>query len=158
MIDYIRPLMFFSIITGLILGILLSLPVIQIFSAVLFFMVGALVCVMLKNKHFVENISQKDGIIIGCISGFVSVVAASVSFLLFAGILNVIFSGMYAMITAFFTSVSYFIVLVLLIFCIGIINAIFNAGSALLIVSFYNGKNLQKFELKREKNEKSINS
>ena len=158
MVNYIRPLMFFSIIAGLVLGFLLAVPVIQIFVAVLFFAVGAAVFVMLKNKQFLENVNQKDGIIIGCVSGFVSVIAASVSFLFFAGIFNIVFSGMYAMITAFFTSPSYFIVLLLLVFCIGIINAIFNAGSALLIVSLYNGKSLQKFELKREKDEKSINS
>ena len=161
MFNYIRPAIFFSILSGLVLGVLLSIPVIQIFIVFLFFALGGIITILLKRSRFIEIPEIKDGIIIGCISGFVSVIAASVSFLICAAILSSIFSGMYSMVTAFFTSVSYFIVLLLLVFCIGIINAIFNAGSALLVVSLYNGESLQKykkFELERNKDEKSINS
>ena len=141
MYNYIRPLIFFSIIIGLCFGILLAIPVVQIFIVFLFFVVGGVSVLLLKRSRFLQDISTQDGIIIGCISGFVSVLAASVSFLFFAAILSSIFSGMYSMVTAFFASISYFIVLLVLVFCIGIINAIFNAGSALLVVSICDGLN-----------------
>lgn len=143
---YIRPAAFLGGIIGLGLGFLLAIPIIQLFIVFIFFAIGAIVIILLSQNHFMEKFEQKDGIIIGGVSGFVSVITASICFLAIALIFNGIFNGTYGMILAFFTSFSAFVVLCILIFCIAFMNMIFNIGSALLAVSFYDS--IKKKEIK----------
>lgn len=141
---YIRPSIFLGSVLGLILGFLLAIPIVQLFVIFIFFGIGAIVTMLLKQNNFTDKFEQKDGIIIGGVSGFMSVIAASVSFLLIALIIGAIFKGTYDMILAFFMSFSAFIMLCILIFCLAFMNMIFNIGSALLMVSLY--ENIKKEE------------
>ena len=139
--NYIRPAGFLGAVLGLILGFLLVIPIIQLFVIFVFFGVGAIVVMMLRQNNFMEKFSPKDGIIIGGAAGFVSVIAASISFLLLALLFGLIFKGTYDMILAFFMSFSSFVVLCILIFCIAFMNMIFNMGSALLVLTMYENIN-----------------
>ncbi|MCR4880862.1 MAG: hypothetical protein K6A44_02805 [bacterium] len=134
---YLRPSAFLGGVIGLVLGFLLAIPIIQLFVVFVFFGIGAITVFMLKQNHFMDSFEQKDGIIIGGVSGFVSIITATVSFLVLALLLGSIFAGTYDMIMAFFGSFSAFVVLCILIFCVAFMNMIFNMGSALLVVSLY---------------------
>ena len=137
---YIKPAIFLGAIFGLGLGILLALPIVQLFVIFLFFGIGAFVVLMLRQNNFIQNFEQKDGAIIGGIAGFVSVISASIAFLAIALVSGSIFAGSYGMIRAFFMSFSAFTVLAILIFCIAFMNAIFNMGSAMLVITLFNNK------------------
>lgn len=132
---YIKPSIFLGIIFGLILGILLTIPIIQLFVIFVFLGIGAFVALLLKQNKFLEKFEQKDGIIIGGVAGFVSVIGATISFLSIVFIAELFFSGAFAMIKSFFSSISSFIVLCIFIFCLAFMNMLFNMGSALLVVS-----------------------
>ena len=153
--EYIKPVIFLSAIIGLNLGILLAIPIIQLFVIFVFFAVGAIVTVLFKKNKVVDVLGTKQGIIIGGTSGFVSVIFASVSFLLLALLTGSIFSGAYVMIRSFFMSFGSFAVLLLFIFCIAFMNTLFNMGASLLVISLYNGmiKNEapQKFKVESKK-------
>ena len=148
---YIKLSVFFGTIIGIILGILMTIPIIQLFAIFIFFAVGSIVMFLLKKNNISDGFQTKDGVIVGGISGFCSAISASIVFLILALIVGSIFSGTYDMIKAFFMSFSSVVVLLILIFCIAFMNMIFNMGSALLVLSLY-GK-VQKAEFKVEKSE-----
>ena len=89
--NYIRPTVFLSAIFGLVLGILLVVPVVQLFLIFLFWIIGAVIVYMLKRNNFIGQFSQREGIIIGSISGMISVIAAAVSFIPLSMIVGAIF-------------------------------------------------------------------
>ena len=152
--SYIRPAAFLGAIIGLVLGVLMILPIIQLFAVFIFFGVGSIVMIMLKQNHFRDSFQTKDGMIIGGISGFVSVLSASLIFLILALLFGNIFSGTYDLIRAFFMSFSSFVVLLILIFCIAFMNMMFNMGSAVLVLSLYenvkNEENKTEFKVEKE--------
>ncbi len=153
--SYIKASAFLGIIIGLVLGVLMTIPVIQLFAVFVFFGVGSIVTMLLKQNHFINTFQTKGGIIIGGISGFLSVISASVVFLILALLFGSIFSGTYDMIRAFFMSFSAFVMLLILIFCVAFMNMIFNMGSSLLVLSLYGNVKTseQKSEFKIEKKE-----
>ena len=150
--SYIRPSAFLGAIIGLILGVLMTIPIVQLFAIFVFFGVGAIVTLMLIKNHFINSFESKGGVIIGGVSGFVSVISASVSFLILALLFGSIFSGTYDMLRAFFMSFSALVVLIILIFCVAFMNMIFNMGAALLVLSLFY-KNGEQTEFKVEKKE-----
>jgi len=133
---YVKPAAFFSILMGLLFGILLLVPIVQLFMIFVFWLVGGIIVYMLKKNNFVGQFGQREGIIIGSVSGMLSVLAASVSFLPFSMLIGVIFKTASA--TPFFSSVFSVFVLVMLVFFIGLMNIIFNIASALLVIGIYN--------------------
>ena len=104
--SYIRPSAFLGTIIGLVLGVLMTIPIIQLLVIFVFFGIGSIVTILLMKNHFRDKFETKDGIIIGGIAGFVSVISASAVFLVLALLLGSIFSGTYDMIRAFFMSFS----------------------------------------------------
>ena len=139
--NYIKPAAFLSIIAGLMLGILLLIPVIQLFVLFAIWFVGAAIVYLLKKNNFIGQFTNKEGIVIGCISGMLSVVAASVSFIPLSMIIGAIFNTVSINIlftTSFFSSVFSVFVLIILIFFIGLINILFNIASALGVIAIFN--------------------
>jgi len=139
--NYIRPTVFLSAIFGLVLGILLVVPVVQLFLIFLFWIIGAVIVYMLKRNNFIGQFSQREGIIIGSISGMISVIAAAVSFIPLSMIVGAIFktvSVSFLFTTSFMSSIFSLFVLFMLIFFIGLVNMIFNIASALGVIAIFN--------------------
>ena len=131
---YIKPATFLGILAGLGLGFLLALPVIQLFIIFLFLGIGGFAILVLKQNNFLQNFSQKDGAIIGGISGLTAVFAAAVTFIPFSLLIGAIFKTN-GLIFSFFTSPSSFVVFIMLLICLAIMNMAFNIGTALLVIS-----------------------
>ncbi len=143
--NYVKPAAFLSAIIGLIFGFLLLIPIVQLFMIFAFWIVGAVIVYMLKRNNFIGQFGEKEAIVIGSISGMVSVLAAAVSFLPFSMIIGAIFKTLsvsFLFTTSFFSSIFSFFVLILFIVFVGLMNIIFNIGSSLLIIAIYN--NLEK--------------
>ncbi len=138
---YVKPAAFLSILMGLLFGILLLVPIIQLFMIFAFWIIGGVVVYLLKKNNFIGQFGQREGIIIGCVSGMVSVFAASAVFLPISMLVGAIFktaSISFLFSTSFFSSVFSVFVLAMLIFFIGLMNIIFNIASALLVIWIYN--------------------
>jgi len=134
--NYIKPTMFLSILAGLVLGILLLVPAVNILTIFFFWLVGSMVIYLLKRNNFIGQFGQKEGIVVGCITGMISIVAASISFIPLSLLLGAIFKT--ASVALFFSSVVSFSILVMIILFIGLINIIFNIASALAVITIYN--------------------
>ena len=154
--NYVRPTAFLSVIMGLFFGVLLLIPIVQLFMIFAFWLVGGVIVYLLKKSDFIGQFTQKEGIIIGSVAGMMSVVAAAISFVPLSMIVGAIFNTVsvsFMFTTSFFSSVFSIFVLMMLIFFIGLMNIIFNIGSALLVISFINGfepNNEEKPEFKVE--------
>ena len=138
---YIKPALFFSILSGFLCGILLLIPVVQLFMIFAFWIIGGVIVYMLKKNNFVGQFGQREGIIIGCVSGMVSVVAASVVFLPLSMLVGAIFktaSVSFIFATSVFSSIFSVFVIAMLVFFVGLVNIIFNIASALLVIGIYN--------------------
>ncbi len=153
--NYIRPTAFLSTIAGLILGILLLIPVVQLFVLFVIWFVGAAIVYLLKKNNFIGQFTNKEGIVIGCISGMFSVIGASITFLPLSMLIGAIFNTVsinMLFTTSVFSSFFSVFVLIMLIFFIGLINILFNIASALGVIAIFN--NL--LEDKKEENEFKI--
>ena len=135
--NYIKPVIFLSVLMGLIFGVLLVIPVVQMFMIFAFWVVGGVIAFLLKRHNFIGQFGQKEGIIIGSVSGMMSVLAAAVSFGPLSMIVGAI--GNTVSVAFFFSSVFSAFVFLMLVFFIGLMNIIFNIGSALLVISIVNG-------------------
>ena len=139
--NYIKPTIALSIMSGLVLGLVLLIPYLGVFSLFLFLIIGGVIVYILKRANFVGIFSQKEGIAIGTISGVVSVCSAAVVFLPIYLLINFIFHlrGMYSFFaTSFSTSIYDLIVIIMMIIFLGFINALFNIGSALVAIYIVN--------------------
>lgn len=139
--NYIKPTIFLSIIMGLAFGIMLLIPIVQLFMIFVFWIVGGVIVYLLKRNNFVGQFGQKEGIIIGSVSGMATVVAAAISFVPLSMLIGAIFNTVsvnFLFTTSFFSSIFSLFVLIMLIFFIGLMNIIFNVGSALLAISIIN--------------------
>lgn len=139
--NYIKPTIAFSVIAGLVLGIVLLIPYLGIFSVFLFLIIGGAIVFILKRANFIGIFSQKEGVAIGTISGVVSVCAAAVVFIPIYLIINFIFhlKGMYSFFaTSISTSIYDLIVVIMMVIFLGFINALFNIGSALTAIYIIN--------------------
>jgi len=140
--NYIKPTAFLSIILGLVFGVLLLIPIVQLFMIFPFWLIGGIVVYLLKKHNFVGQFGQKEGIIFGSVAGMTSVVAASISFIPLSMLIGAIFntvSASFFFTTSFLSSIFSIFVLIMLIFFIGLMNIIFNIGAALLMISILNG-------------------
>jgi len=142
--NYIKPVAFLSILMGLIFGVLLVIPIVQMFMIFAFWIVGGVIAFLLKRNNFIGQFGQKEGIIIGSVAGMISVVAAAVSFVPLSLIIGAI--GNTVSVGFFFSSIFSAFVFVMLVFFIGLMNIIFNIGSALLVISLVNGFEQNKSE------------
>ena len=138
---YVKPAIFLSVLAGLLFGILLLVPVVQLFMIFVFWIVGGFIVYMLKKNNFVGQFGKREGVIIGCVSGMISVLAASIIFLPLSMLLGAIFktaSVSFLFATSFFSSIFSVFVLAMLVFFVGLMNIIFNIASALLVIGIYN--------------------
>ena len=133
---YIRPTIFLSIVLGAAIGILLAIPIIQLFIFFAFWIIGGIIVFLLRPSNFLYQAAEKEGIIIGCVSGFISIIAATITFLPLSAIVGFFYKAPFVL--SFFSSLSSFVVLIMLVFCIAIINMIFNIASALLVIYIFN--------------------
>lgn len=144
--NYIRPTLFFSIILGVIFGILLVVPIVQLFMLFAFWIMGGLIVFLLKKNNFIGQFTQKEAIIIGCVSGMISVFSAAIIFLPLSALIGAIFntaSIAFLFTTSFMSSVFSFFVMLMLIFFIGMMNIIFNIASALGMIFILNNLKIQ---------------
>jgi len=139
--SYVRPTIFLSAVFGLFCGLLLVIPFIQFFMFFIFWLVGGLIVYLLRRNNFIGQFTQKEGIVIGCVSGMVSVVAASISFIPLSMIVGAIFktvSVSFLFTTSFSSSLFSLFVLIMFVFFIGLMNMIFNIASALAVIAIFN--------------------
>ena len=139
--NYIKPTIFLSVLAGLILGILLFIPAIQILAIFLFWFVGSMVIYLLKRNNFIGQFTQKEGIVVGCITGMLSIIAASASFIPVSLLVGAIFktaSVAFLFSSTFASSIVSFAILIMIILFLGLINIIFNIASALAVITIYN--------------------
>ena len=139
--NYIKPTMFLSILAGLVLGVLLFIPAIQILAIFLFWLIGGMVIYLLKRNNFIGQFGQKEGIVVGCITGMMSIIAASVSFIPLSLLIGAIFktaSVAFLFSSPFTSSIISFAILIMIILFLGLINIIFNIASALAVITVYN--------------------
>lgn len=147
--NYIKPTMFFSVVMGLVLGVLILVPIVQLFIILAFGLIGGIVAFLLRKNNFIGQFREKEAIIIGCVTGMSSVLAASVSFLpisIIVGAIAKTASPLFFFNTSFFTSIYSFFVLLMLVFFIGLMNIIFNIASALFVIWIYNSAEANKPE------------
>ena len=147
--NYIKPTMFFSVVLGLILGVLLLVPIVQLFIILAFGLIGGIVAFLLRRSNFIGQFGEKEAVIIGCVTGMASVLAASVSFLPLSIILGAItktVSPLFFFNASFFTSVFSFFVMIMLVFFLGLMNIMFNIASALFVIWLFNSTDNNKPE------------
>ncbi|MDD3012692.1 MAG: hypothetical protein PHC34_03210 [Candidatus Gastranaerophilales bacterium] len=129
-------------ITGAILGVILLIPFINSFSCfILFTVVGAGIIFYLKKNSFIGVLSLQDGAMIGAISGFISLITASLVYLPASYILSLIFSplskaGGNILSSFIVTSYSIF-VMIMLVFFMALLSALFNAFCGLIAAYIY---------------------
>lgn len=130
-----------STIAGLAAGVLLLIPFLTpLVFLLLFVIIGAGIIVYLKKNDLVGILSIQDGTLIGAVSGFISLVAASVIYLPILFLFNLIF-GSHAYkfgLGSSFTMLSYNLFFaVMLVFFIGLLSAIFNAFTGMITAYIY---------------------
>jgi hypothetical protein len=130
-------------IAGAILGVLLALPFIQCLVFILFLFLGAAVVYYLKKNSFVGMVTIKQGAIAGAISGFAGFSAAYICYLPISFIFHLIFksfnlkSGFDILNSFMFTSFTYFIGIMAIIFALALLIALFSAFSGLIAAYIY---------------------
>jgi hypothetical protein len=151
---YIKPVLIISTIIGGILGLLTLIPVVNFFVSILFGLVGGFTVYLLKKKTLVGILTLNDGAIIGAISGFISLMVASVVYIPIAFILGKflsIFSIGFSMNVSFLVASFNIFVTFMIVSFLGFLNAIFSAFSGLIAAFIY-----EKIENNKEQAEFSI--
>ena len=137
---YFMPTLILSAIIGGILGLLTLIPIINLFAFLAYGLVGGLTVYLLKRKALVGILSINDGTIIGAISGFVAVIAASIVYMPIAFILGqflAAFSIGFKMNVPFWVaSLNIFFTFMIVSF-LGFLNALFSAFSGLIAAFIY---------------------
>lgn len=147
---FIKPVLLFSFLCGIILGFLTLIPVVNFFITLTYWLVGGLTVFYLKRNNSVGILSLNDGTIIGAIAGFVAVFSAALVYIPLAFILG-LFIKSYAI--GFNMNVSFLVasfnifVTFMLVFFVGLLNSLFSAFSGLVVAFIY-----EKTENNPEKN------
>ncbi|MFH0702773.1 MAG: hypothetical protein V2B14_04455 [bacterium] len=143
-------------IFGAVLGIISLVPLlggcIACFAHAL---IGAGVVFYLKRNSFVGILSLQNGALIGAISGFVSILAASLIYLPISYILSLFLSPInrqgFNFISSFLVMGFSLAIIIMLVFFLALLSALFNAFSGLIIAYIY-----EKFENNPIKSEGEI--
>jgi hypothetical protein len=130
-----------SAIAGLAAGFLLLIPFLTpLIFLMLFVIIGAGVVVYLKKNELVGILSIQDGTLIGAVSGFVSLAAASVVYLPLLFIINLIFGthlNQFGLSNSL-TIISYNLIFaVMMVFFTGLLSAVFNAFTGMVAAYIY---------------------
>lgn len=137
----IKPAIVLGALIGGVLGVILLVPYIQGLSCFLFAFTGAAIIFYLKRNNLTGVLSLQDGALIGSVSGFTSIITASVILVPIAFILNMIFSSQLKtginLITSFISFSYSIFALLMIIFFIAMLSSLFNAFSALIVAYIY---------------------
>jgi len=138
----IKPSITLGAISGAVLGVILLIPLINTFSCfILFTVVGAGIIYYLKKNSFIGMLSVQDGAMIGAISGFVSLVTASLVYLPVSYILGLIFNPLskagFNLASSFVVASYSIFVMIMLVFFMALLSALFNAFSGLIAAYIY---------------------
>lgn len=132
----------FSVLIGLGMGLVSLIPFIGTILFVLYFLLlSAVIIVYLKKINILGKITVKEGGVIGAVIGFCSIIAFSVVFIPLSAIIQFIFKfkdfwvGM--IITASFTSVLTFIMLLFFIIFLAMLCALMNGFSGAVTAYIY---------------------
>ncbi len=137
----IKPVVILSALIGAIMGILILIPIINVFICLIFSLIGAGIVVFLKQRNLVGVLSVNDGAFIGAISGAVATISATIIYVPMVWFLG-LFIKSYGMLSlnagASFVIASYnIIVIAMLVFFLAMLNALFNSFSALIATYIY---------------------
>ena len=139
-----------SAIAGLAAGFLLLIPFLTpLILLLLFNIIGAGIVIYLKKNTLVGILSIQDGALIGAVTGFISLIAASVVYLPLLFIIDLLFGThpyKFALNNSF-TMISYNLFFaVMLVFFTGLLSAIFNAFTAMVAAYIYEKMENKPFE------------
>ncbi len=129
-------------ILGLCSGLLLLIPFIApLIFILLFLIISVAIIIYLKKNAFIGLLSVQDGAIIGTISGFISIVAASMIYIPGLYLIN-LFVGNVATknfnLSDFLSMASYNLtIIVMIVFFIALLGALFNAFTGMVAAYIY---------------------
>ena len=137
----IKPAAVLGAIIGAIFGIVTLIPFIQCLTCFAIVFIGAGVVFYLKRNAFVGILSIQDGALIGGISGFTALVAASIIFLPVTYIISLFSSHLPKTeinLTSSIMATSYILfILPMFVFFLALLSALFNAFSGLVVAYIY---------------------
>lgn len=144
----IKQISLFSVMLGLGIGLITLIPVIgNIVFTFSYIALAAGVIVYLKKNNVLNDISIKEGAILGAVIGVASFIGFICVFLPIATIIQLIFNSGWIgqIIVACFSNVSTFMVLIFLLVFVALLGAMMNAVSGAATVYVYEVlSNLQK--------------
>jgi len=134
---YWKPSLILGAIIGAIYGLVLALPFIQCMACFGFIFIGAIVVVYLKKKQVVGILSVQDGAIIGAISGFSAMVAASAVCIPVQSIINLFNKSGINFFSSFWVTSFSLLVIPMIVFFMAALSALFNSFSGLSAAFVY---------------------
>ncbi len=130
-IKLLKQISILSLILGAVLGLITLIPYLGIFSFLICtFIAGSIVLWYLQKLEFVGQLDTKSWSIYGAISGFVSFIGFSISFVPLATILGIIFKTSYYLGISIMFKMGFFILLLMIVF-VALISALLNGFGAM---------------------------
>ncbi len=140
-----------SAIVGFAAGILLLIPFLTpLIFFMLFIAIGAGIIIYLKKKDLVGFLTVQDGVFIGAVSGFISLVAASVVCLPVWFLIDLFFGKhpyKFDMIGSPMVASYNLIFILMMVFFVALLSAVFNAFSGMVAAYIYEKVEYRPFEL-----------
>lgn len=141
---YFKPVAVLSSVIGVVLGLLLLFPffTFNFLVCFLFSVISGLVILYLKKNMLVGILEPKDGAIIGGLVGFIAIAAASMVYVPMFWAITSLFKdfgaglGLSAVANILIQNFNIFLALIYVMF-FGMLGAIFNAFTGLIVVFIY---------------------
>lgn len=135
--NILKTAVILSAIAGFAAGVLLLIPFLTpLIFLMLFIAIGAGIIVYIKRHNFVGFLTIQDGALIGAISGFISLSAASVIYLPVWLIISLIFNK-HTFSFGISSPMTDFIIVLMMVFFVALLSAVFNAFSAMIATYIY---------------------
>ncbi len=138
---FIKPSIALGALSGLVFGILLLMPFIAPFMFFfMFILAGIIVIVALKKTNTAGVITLQNGSIIGALTGFFSLIAASIFYIPIAYLIDIIFNknpDTFRISTSFSMNSYDLMAISMLIFFTAVLSAITNAFTAMVTAFIY---------------------
>lgn len=133
----LKQISIISLIAGAVMGLLTIIPVIGNFTfLVTMTLIGAVLVVYIKKMSLVSYIEPKDGALYGALSGFISFVGFSLTFLPAATLIGLFAKSSYFMGISLLMRSGVFVWLMMIVF-IAALSALMNAFSAMVAAYIY---------------------
>ena len=132
----VKQVSILSFIIGLVLGIFLLIPLINLFVFIFaMFLIGGAIVLFLKKYNMIGIIDIKEGAIIGTLAGFASFLGLSASYLPVSTLISLIFSrytgGFFKL---FSTSLEGLIIGIMLVIFSALMSGLLNSFSGIVVV------------------------